>query len=95
MELMLILLTNYEAPDLYNIVVIDRLLQMLQNDEIRNAVLEKFSNAVCKAGFILIADTPKHKSLFCDYFKAVPKVWKIIKNEKDFFFARKIALVKS
>ena len=52
MELLLILLTNYEAPDLYNIVVIDRMLHMLQNDEIRNAVLEKSSNAVCKAGTI-------------------------------------------
>ena len=47
---------------------------MLQNDEIRNAVIEKSSNAVCKAGFILIVDTPKHKSLICDYFKSVPKV---------------------
>ena len=34
-------ITNYEAPDLYNIVVIDRALHMLQNDEIRNVVLEK------------------------------------------------------
>ena len=34
-------ITNYEAPDLYNIVVIDRVLHMLQNDEIRNAVLKK------------------------------------------------------
>ena len=33
-------ITNYEAPDLYNIVVIDSVLHMLQNDEIRNAVLE-------------------------------------------------------
>ena len=76
MELLLILLTNYEAPDLYNIVVIDSVHHMLQNYKIRNAVLEKFSNAVCKAGFILIADTPKHKSIICDYCKSVPKVWK-------------------
>jgi hypothetical protein len=68
---------------------------MLQNDEIRNAGLEKSSNAVCKAGFILIADTPKHKSLICDYFKSVPKIWKLIKNEKNFFFNHKIALAKS
>ena len=33
-------ITNYEAPDLFNIVVIDSVLHMLQNDEIRNAVLE-------------------------------------------------------
>ena len=52
MEFLLILLTNYEAPDLYNIVVIDRMLHMLQNDEIRNTVLEKSSNAVYKAGTI-------------------------------------------
>ena len=46
-------ITNYEAPDLYNIVVIDSVHYMLQNDEIRNAVLEKSSNAVCKAGFFI------------------------------------------
>ena len=65
---------------------------MLQNDKIRNVVLEKSSNAISKAGFILIADTPKHKSLICDYFKSVPKIWEIIKNEKNFFFNNKIAL---
>ena len=53
---------------------------MLQNDEMRNVVLEKSSNAISKAGCILITDTPKHKSLICDYFKSVPKIWKIIKN---------------
>jgi len=68
---------------------------MLQNDEIRNVVLEKSSNAISKAGFILIADTPRHKSLICDYFKSVPKIWKIIKNGKNFFFNHKIVLVKS
>ena len=49
-------------------------LHLLQNDEIRNVVPEKSSNAISKAGFILIADTPKHKSLICDYFNSVPKV---------------------
>jgi len=68
---------------------------MLQNDEMRNVVLEKSSNAISKAGCILITDTPKHKSLICDYFKSVPKIWKLIKNEKNFFFNHKIALVKS
>jgi hypothetical protein len=68
---------------------------MFQNDEIRNVVLEKSCNAISKAGFILIADTPKHKSLICDYFKSVPKIWEKIKNEKNFFFNHKIALVKS
>jgi len=68
---------------------------MLQNDEIRNVVFKKSNNAISKAGFILITDTPKHKSLICDYFKSVPKIWKIIKNEKNFFFDHKITLVKS
>ena len=37
---------------------------MLQNDEIRNVILEKSSNAISKAGFILIADTPNINHLF-------------------------------
>ena len=68
---------------------------MLQNGEIRNVVLEKSSNAISKAGYILISDTPRHKSLICDYFKSVPKIWEIIKKGKKFFFNHKIALVKS
>jgi len=68
---------------------------MLQNDEMRNVVLEKSSNAISKAGFILIADTPKHKSLICDYLKSVPKIWKLIKNQQNFYFNHKIELVKS
>ena len=44
-------ITNYEAPDLYNIVVIDSVHHMLQNNEICNAILEKISNAVCKSWF--------------------------------------------
>ena len=68
---------------------------MLQNGEIFDVVLEKSSNAISKAGLILIYDTPKHKSLICNYFNSVPKVWKIIKNGKNFFFAHKIASVKS
>ena len=47
---------------------------MFQNDEIRNVVLEKSSNAISKGCFILIADTPRHKSLICDYFKSVPDI---------------------
>ena len=85
---------NHEAPDLYNIVVIDGVLHMWQNDEMRNTALEKSSNAVSEAGFILIADTTKHKLLICDDFKSVPKFWNIIKNEKNFFFAHKLALIK-
>ena len=57
-------ITNFEAAELHNIVVIERVIHMLQNDEIRNAVLEKSSNAVSKAGFILIADTPNINHLF-------------------------------
>ena len=34
-------ITNYETPDLYNIVVIDSVLHLLQNDEIRNAVFKR------------------------------------------------------
>ena len=33
-------ITNYETPDLYNIVFIDSVLHKLQNDEICNSLLE-------------------------------------------------------
>ena len=66
-------IANYEAPDLYNIVVIDSVLHILQNDAMRF-----LKNPVMQSAklIFLIADTPRYKSLICDYFKSVPKVWK-------------------
>ena len=68
-------ITNYEAPDLYNIEVIDRALHMLQNEKYAMRFLKNPVMQSAKLVF-LFADTPRHKSLICDYFKSVPKVWK-------------------
>ena len=38
---------DFDVDDLYDAVLIDRLLHILQRDKIREAVLEKYSSIVC------------------------------------------------
>ena len=87
-------ITNYEAPDLYNIVVMTVCFICYRMTKYAMRFLKNPVMQSAKLVF-LFADTPRHKSLICDYFKSVPKIWKIINNEKNFFFNHKIALVKS
>ena len=41
---------DFEIDNVYDDVLIDRLLQILQRDKIRKAVLEKYSSKVCYDG---------------------------------------------
>ena len=81
---------DFEPFAEYDVVVIDRVLHMLADDEERNSVLVKAINAVCSNGFILIVDTVKNHLLICNFFTSVVEGWKIIKNEKGLVFAHKI-----
>ena len=81
---------DFEADDVYDVVLIVRVLHILQSDKIRKAVLEKCSYAVCNDGYYLIADTPKYQTLICNYFKSLNQAWEIIKNKKGFLFTHKI-----
>ena len=42
---------DFDVDDVYDVVLIDRLLQILQRDKIRKAVLEKYSSIVCCDGY--------------------------------------------
>ena len=42
---------DFEADDVYDVVLIDRILHILQRDKIRKAVLEKYSSIVCCDGY--------------------------------------------
>ena len=54
---------DFEADDVYDVVLIVRVLLILQSNKIRKSVLEKYSSAVCNDGYYLIADTPKNQIL--------------------------------
>ena len=59
---------DFEADDVYDVVLIDRVLHILQSDKIRKAVLEIYSYVVCNDGYYLIADSPKNQILICNIF---------------------------
>ena len=42
---------DFDVDDVYDVVLIDRILHILQRDKIRNAVLEKYSSIVCCDGY--------------------------------------------
>ena len=50
---------DFNVDDVYDVVLIDRLLHILQRDKIRKAVLETFSSIVCCDGYYWIVDTLK------------------------------------
>jgi|LWDU01.1.fsa_nt_gi 2-polyprenyl-3-methyl-5-hydroxy-6-metoxy-1,4-benzoquinol methylase len=80
---------DFEPNAEYDVVVIDRVLHMLANDEERKFVLVKSVNAVCSNGFMLIVDTVKNHALICKFFTSVVEGWEITKNENGFVFAHK------
>ena len=81
---------DVDVDDVYNVVLIERLLHILQRDKIRKAVLEKYSSTVCCNGYYWIVDTLKNHRLICNYFKSFKQDWEIIKNKKGFLFSHKI-----
>ena len=81
---------DFEADDVYDVVLIVRVLLILQSNKIRKSVLEKYSSAVCNDGYYLIADTPKNQILICNIFKSLKQDLEFIKNKKGFLFAHKI-----
>ena len=81
---------DFEADDVYDVVLIVRVLLILQSNKIRKSVLEKYSSAFCNVGYYLIADTPKNQILICNIFKSLKQDLEFIKNKKGFLFAHKI-----
>ena len=50
-------IVDFEADDVYDVELIDRILHILQRNKIRKAVLEKYSSTVCCDGSYWIVDT--------------------------------------
>jgi 2-polyprenyl-3-methyl-5-hydroxy-6-metoxy-1,4-benzoquinol methylase len=81
---------EYEPSSEYDVVILDRVLHMLKGDLERLAVLDKASAVTRSAGFILIADTPKHQPLIRSYFADHADDWVTAKDKKGFLFVQKL-----
>ena len=72
---------DFEADDVYDVVLIVRVLLILKSNKIRKSVLENYSSEVCNDGYYLIADTPKIQILICNIFKSLKQDLEFIKNK--------------
>ena len=82
-------IVQYEPEGIFDVVLFDRVLHMLADDETRTDVLNMASDHLRARGFMLIADTPKQRG-FLQAFFSCPTKWAIKKNDKNFLFAQKL-----
>ena len=80
---------EYQPSGQFDVIILDRVLHMLSDDDDRLAVLEKASAATAQGGYVLIADTPKHQPLIRSFFSEQPDGWTKVKDRKGFIFVQK------
>lgn len=81
-------IVDYEPSEQFDVVLIDRTLHMLKDDNVRLQVLSKLLPFVKNDGYILIADEKKNipamETLLAD------NGWRILPGKKTFVFAKKL-----
>ena len=73
----------------FDVVLLDRVLHLLLDDDERLAGLDLAARLTRKGGHVLIADVPKNRPLIHGYFHARTDAWEVAKRTKNFLFARK------
>lgn len=79
---------TFKPRGAYDVVVLDRVLHLLGDDDKRSLVLEKACRHTRRRGYILIADTPKHSSLIRGFFAKRTKQWSVVLSRKNFLFVQ-------
>ena len=72
----------------FGVVILDRVLHMLSTDADRLVVLGQLKALTRVGGFVLIADTPKHRALIRRFFEA-HGVWHVVPRKGDHLCLRK------
>ena len=80
---------GYQPSEKYDVIILDRVLHLLKEDSERRVVLEKASDVTKSGGFILIADTPKHRAQIRPFFERHSGCWVKIRDKKGMIFVQK------
>ncbi len=80
----------YRSRKKFDVVVLDRVLHLLLDDDERRRGLERAAALTRKNGTLLIADTPKHAAQIQRFFDDRPTRWRVTKRTKNFLFATKL-----
>ena len=84
-------IVEYEPDGMFDVVVLDRVLHMLPEDEAKTAVLHTAVAHLNPNGFILIADEPKNMPLFLDFFDSHAANWQFNTKKKNMIFIQKVS----
>ena len=79
-------IVEFEPLEEYDVILLDRVLHMLGDDNDRIVVLETVCHHTKPGGFVLIADTPKNHGVLVKFFKSKQSQWKRIMENKGFLF---------
>lgn len=81
---------DFRSRKKFDVVLLDRVLHLLLDDDERHACLERVESLTRKGGYVLIADVPKNRALIHGYFDAQSEGWTLVKRTKNYAFARKV-----
>lgn len=80
---------DYRSRRKFDVVLLDRVLHLLLDDDERNACLTRAARLTRKDGHVLVADVPKNRPLIHGFFDDADRGWTVTKRTKNFLFARK------
>ena len=78
---------QFEPPEAYDVILLDRVLHMLDSDEVRESVLRKACTHTRKNGYVLVADTPSSSKLIETFFRRQVG-WSTVFRKGNFHFAQ-------
>ena len=82
-------LSTYQPTGDYDVVVIDRTLHMLLDDDVRLGALARCCAVARDGGYVLIADEKSNLPAMREFFKHDAYEWETLMDNKGFLFMKK------
>ena len=79
----------FEPEDPVDVVVLDRVLHMLPDDDPRRGVLSRVIQQIEPAGHLLVADTPKNLPMMRAFVEDEGPTWSSVLARRGFLFWRR------
>jgi 2-polyprenyl-3-methyl-5-hydroxy-6-metoxy-1,4-benzoquinol methylase len=80
-------LTRFRTGRRFDVVVLDRVLHLLADDDVRRATLRRLSSLTRPGSFVIVVDVWKHRRLIRGFFERHQDEWRIVRRSGDFLCA--------
>ena len=81
----------WQSEETFDIVILDRVLHLLADEEERRQVLDRSSKLTRPGGYVLVADTPQQQGLLQAFFTARSAEWTVTRQRRGLVFAHRVA----